>query len=189
MYLPQFCALVATITPKEGLYCRSNEVTARLWTKCNQAAICLAYLFSMLLKLSFWQYFSVNICLGPNEDRYLVTGLHTVNDIYCSCCQQILGWRYVSTNIIGLSCDNELSYFHWIMLGSRHSSEITFLLKRKKNSLQQFVEMRTKLKKYLSFLQKALNIKWAAMHNKWKLMLYSFLNCYMHISVFLKPFR
>ncbi|XP_008658619.1 protein yippee-like OJ1003C07.11 isoform X1 [Zea mays] len=36
----------------------------------------------------------VNICLGPNEDRYLVTGLHTVNDIYCSCCQQILGWRY-----------------------------------------------------------------------------------------------
>ncbi|CAN6285361.1 unnamed protein product [Urochloa humidicola] len=36
----------------------------------------------------------VNICLGPNEDRLLVTGLHTVNDIYCSCCQQILGWRY-----------------------------------------------------------------------------------------------
>ncbi|TVU48094.1 hypothetical protein EJB05_07717 [Eragrostis curvula] len=36
----------------------------------------------------------VNICLGPKEDRYLITGLHTVNDIYCSCCQQILGWRY-----------------------------------------------------------------------------------------------
>ncbi|XP_010909030.1 putative yippee-like protein Os10g0369500 isoform X1 [Elaeis guineensis] len=36
----------------------------------------------------------VNISLGPNEDRHLVTGLHTVNDIYCSCCQQILGWRY-----------------------------------------------------------------------------------------------
>ncbi|KAL6867277.1 hypothetical protein ACP4OV_015301 [Aristida adscensionis] len=36
----------------------------------------------------------VNICLGPNEDRYLITGLHTVNDIYCSCCQQLLGWRY-----------------------------------------------------------------------------------------------
>ncbi|KAL6645467.1 hypothetical protein ACP70R_017075 [Stipagrostis hirtigluma subsp. patula] len=36
----------------------------------------------------------VNISLGPNEDRYLITGLHTVNDIYCSCCQQLLGWRY-----------------------------------------------------------------------------------------------
>ncbi|KAG8091422.1 hypothetical protein GUJ93_ZPchr0012g18808 [Zizania palustris] len=36
----------------------------------------------------------VNISLGPNEDRYLMTGLHTVKDIYCSCCQQLLGWRY-----------------------------------------------------------------------------------------------
>ncbi|XP_072989384.1 putative yippee-like protein Os10g0369500 isoform X2 [Typha latifolia] len=36
----------------------------------------------------------VNISLGPNEDRHLLTGLHTVNDIYCSYCQQILGWRY-----------------------------------------------------------------------------------------------
>ncbi|ONK59792.1 uncharacterized protein A4U43_C08F10740 [Asparagus officinalis] len=37
---------------------------------------------------------AVNISLGPTEDRHLLTGLHTVNDIYCSCCQQILGWRY-----------------------------------------------------------------------------------------------
>ncbi|XP_066395127.1 putative yippee-like protein Os10g0369500 [Miscanthus floridulus] len=36
----------------------------------------------------------VNVSLGPNEDRYLMTGLHTVNDIYCSSCQQLLGWRY-----------------------------------------------------------------------------------------------
>ncbi|KAK8923954.1 putative yippee-like protein [Platanthera zijinensis] len=36
----------------------------------------------------------VNISLGPNEDREFLTGRHTVNDIYCSSCQQILGWRY-----------------------------------------------------------------------------------------------
>ncbi|PKA58209.1 Putative yippee-like protein [Apostasia shenzhenica] len=36
----------------------------------------------------------VNISLGPTEDRQLMTGLHTVNDIYCSSCQQMLGWRY-----------------------------------------------------------------------------------------------
>eukprot|EP01018_Ginkgo_biloba_P017600 Gb_32056 [translate_table: standard] len=36
----------------------------------------------------------VNVCLGPKEDRVLMTGLHTVNDIYCSCCHQILGWKY-----------------------------------------------------------------------------------------------
>ncbi|KAI0516437.1 putative yippee-like protein Os10g0369500 isoform X3 [Dendrobium catenatum] len=36
----------------------------------------------------------VNVCLGPNEDRHLLSGLHTVNDVHCSSCQQILGWRY-----------------------------------------------------------------------------------------------
>ena len=44
-----------------------------------------AYLFSNV----------VNITLGPREDRLLITGLHTVSDIYCSCCQQVLGWKYV----------------------------------------------------------------------------------------------
>lgn len=36
----------------------------------------------------------VNVCLGPREDRLLMTGMHTVNDIHCSSCYQILGWRY-----------------------------------------------------------------------------------------------
>jgi hypothetical protein len=32
--------------------------------------------------------------LGPNEERTLITGLHVVCDIYCNCCQTILGWKY-----------------------------------------------------------------------------------------------
>ncbi|XP_021902392.1 putative yippee-like protein Os10g0369500 [Carica papaya] len=36
----------------------------------------------------------VNITLGPREDRRLISGLHTINDVYCSSCQQLLGWRY-----------------------------------------------------------------------------------------------
>ncbi|EFJ30297.1 hypothetical protein SELMODRAFT_90605 [Selaginella moellendorffii] len=36
----------------------------------------------------------VNVFLGPKEERNLITGLHTVNDIYCICCQQVLGWKY-----------------------------------------------------------------------------------------------
>ena len=39
---------------------------------------------------------SVNVTLGPKEDRLLMTGLHTVADIYCSHCQTVLGWKYVS---------------------------------------------------------------------------------------------
>lgn len=43
------------------------------------------------------EFFRVNVCLGPIEERELISGLHTVNDIYCSSCQQILGWKYVSS--------------------------------------------------------------------------------------------
>ncbi|KAL3742287.1 hypothetical protein ACJRO7_017724 [Eucalyptus globulus] len=42
----------------------------------------------------------VNISIGPKEQRQLSSGLHTVNDIYCSSCQQLLGWRYVSFNFL-----------------------------------------------------------------------------------------
>ncbi|KAM1245439.1 hypothetical protein ACFX13_037504 [Malus domestica] len=44
-----------------------------------------AYLFSNV----------VNITLGPEEDRLMYSGLHTVEDIFCCCCGQILGWKYV----------------------------------------------------------------------------------------------
>ena len=37
----------------------------------------------------------VNITLGPKEERLLMTGLHTVADIYCTCCNTVLGWKYV----------------------------------------------------------------------------------------------
>ncbi|XVF26195.1 hypothetical protein REPUB_Repub13aG0278100 [Reevesia pubescens] len=37
---------------------------------------------------------AVNISLGPTEERILNSGLHEVNDIYCSSCQQIMGWKY-----------------------------------------------------------------------------------------------
>ncbi|MED6122492.1 hypothetical protein PIB30_040404 [Stylosanthes scabra] len=44
-----------------------------------------AYLFSNV----------VNITLGPQEERLMMSGLHTVEDIFCCCCGQILGWKYV----------------------------------------------------------------------------------------------
>jgi len=36
----------------------------------------------------------VNVTLGPTVSRVLITGLHTVADIYCSSCQSVLGWKY-----------------------------------------------------------------------------------------------
>ncbi|XAR53935.1 hypothetical protein NMG60_11028879 [Bertholletia excelsa] len=37
---------------------------------------------------------AANIVAGPKEDRLLMTGLHTVADIYCCNCQEVLGWKY-----------------------------------------------------------------------------------------------
>ncbi|KAH8929144.1 yippee-like protein [Atractiella rhizophila] len=36
----------------------------------------------------------VNVTKGPNEDRDMTTGRHTVCDISCAKCEQVVGWRY-----------------------------------------------------------------------------------------------
>ncbi|KAL0331707.1 UNVERIFIED_CONTAM: protein yippee-like [Sesamum angustifolium] len=37
---------------------------------------------------------AMNVIVGPKEDRQLMTGLHTVADVYCGDCREILGWKY-----------------------------------------------------------------------------------------------
>ncbi|KAL6132214.1 hypothetical protein ACLB2K_070585 [Fragaria x ananassa] len=36
----------------------------------------------------------MNIVVGAKEDRHLLTGLHTVADISCGDCHEVLGWKY-----------------------------------------------------------------------------------------------
>lgn len=36
----------------------------------------------------------VNITVGPSEDRVLITGLHSVSDIFCKRCETLVGWTY-----------------------------------------------------------------------------------------------
>jgi hypothetical protein len=36
----------------------------------------------------------VNVTLSPPEDRFLITGLHTVSDISCKRCRTLIGWTY-----------------------------------------------------------------------------------------------
>lgn len=38
----------------------------------------------------------VNVGCGPAEQRLLLTGLHSVADIFCQSCKTTLGWKYVS---------------------------------------------------------------------------------------------
>ncbi|KAF5730694.1 protein yippee-like [Tripterygium wilfordii] len=37
---------------------------------------------------------AVNITMGPLEERVMLSGMHTVADIFCCCCGQIVGWKY-----------------------------------------------------------------------------------------------
>ncbi len=55
----------------------------------------------------------VNITLGPKEERLLMTGLHTVADIYCTCCSTVLGWKYVR------SCT---SFLPWLLINTQARS-------------------------------------------------------------------
>ncbi|XP_010675478.2 protein yippee-like At5g53940 [Beta vulgaris subsp. vulgaris] len=36
----------------------------------------------------------VNMILGASEERFMLSGMHTVADVYCCSCGQIVGWKY-----------------------------------------------------------------------------------------------
>ncbi|KAG2212736.1 hypothetical protein INT47_000713 [Mucor saturninus] len=38
----------------------------------------------------------VNMSLGGNEERMLMTGIHTVADISCHVCKSKIGWKYIT---------------------------------------------------------------------------------------------
>lgn len=59
------------------------------------AAYSRTELYEMLVFFTLLYRCSVNVSLGPREDRLLITGLHTVADIMCTCCGTVLGWKYV----------------------------------------------------------------------------------------------
>lgn len=39
---------------------------------------------------------SVNVSTGMKEERLMMTGVHTVSDIFCVVCGSPVGWKYVS---------------------------------------------------------------------------------------------
>ncbi|KAL2337038.1 hypothetical protein Fmac_011484 [Flemingia macrophylla] len=40
----------------------------------------------------------VNVTIGEKEERMMITGLHTVVDIFCVVCGSIVGWKYESAH-------------------------------------------------------------------------------------------
>ncbi|KAH9614848.1 hypothetical protein KSS87_016661 [Heliosperma pusillum] len=46
-----------------------------------------------MTKMFMW-FDSVNVTVGEADDRMMMTGLHTVADLFCVGCGSIIGWKY-----------------------------------------------------------------------------------------------
>ncbi|XP_074774210.1 protein yippee-like 4 isoform X1 [Athene noctua] len=69
------------------VHCRAHLARhEELISKSFQGSHGRAYLFNSV----------VNVGCGPAEQRLLLTGLHSVADIFCQSCKTTLGWKYVS---------------------------------------------------------------------------------------------
>ncbi|KFO78512.1 Protein yippee-like 4, partial [Cuculus canorus] len=67
------------------VHCRAHLAQhEELISKSFQGSHGRAYLFNSV----------VNVGCGPAEQRLLLTGLHSVADIFCQSCKTTLGWKY-----------------------------------------------------------------------------------------------
>ncbi|CAH8464954.1 unnamed protein product [Heterobilharzia americana] len=67
------------------VHCRAHLARHQdLISKSFQGSQGRAYLFDTV----------VNVSCGKPEERLLLTGLHSVADIFCDCCHTVLGWKY-----------------------------------------------------------------------------------------------
>eukprot|EP00076_Gallus_gallus_P007216 XP_003641379.3 protein yippee-like 4 [Gallus gallus] len=67
------------------IHCRAHLARhEELISKSFQGSHGRAYLFNSV----------VNVGCGPAEQRLLLTGLHSVADIFCESCKTTLGWKY-----------------------------------------------------------------------------------------------
>jgi hypothetical protein len=48
----------------------------------------------LFISTPFW-ILSVNVTVGEKEHRVMITGWHTVADIFCVSCGSLVGWKYV----------------------------------------------------------------------------------------------
>ncbi|XP_027330788.1 protein yippee-like [Abrus precatorius] len=66
-------------------YCRTHiALSEDIVSKSFHSRHGKAYLFSKV----------VNVSTGEKEDRQMLTGMHTVADIFCVGCGSIVGWKY-----------------------------------------------------------------------------------------------
>jgi hypothetical protein len=53
-----------------------------------------SFVYFSILKPNSLMHSAVNVKLGKKEDRPLLTGVHTVQDVFCVGCNERMGWYY-----------------------------------------------------------------------------------------------
>lgn len=85
-------------------------------------------LFILICRMNLCLWFRVNITLGTLEERMMLSGMHTVGDIFCCCCGQILGWKYVcsvhSSFVISIWDRYHVILIHFYLLRRRHTRRV-----------------------------------------------------------------
>lgn len=82
--------------------------------------------------------YRVNVTSGETEERMMMTGMHTVADIFCVGCGSIVGWKYVrleSMTWIMMTCVYFFSaaiHFEILMCSSRR-----LLMKRARSTRKE----------------------------------------------------
>lgn len=81
----------------------------------------------------------VNIETGVPEDRPMTTGLHTVRDVMCAKCGEVLGWKY-----------GELSFLPFLPFSSRLISSFRGCLDKAYEPSQKYKEGKFILEKAMT---------------------------------------
>ncbi|XP_058763759.1 protein yippee-like At3g08990 [Vicia villosa] len=68
---------------------------------CKHCKTCFALVDDIISKSFHCRYGKaylfdkvVNVTVGEKEDRIMLTGMHTVVDLFCVTCGSIVGWKY-----------------------------------------------------------------------------------------------
>ena len=56
---------------------------------------CVIFTGKRFNEIAFLNSNSVNVTVGEKEERMMMTGMHTVVDIFCVACGSLVGWKYV----------------------------------------------------------------------------------------------
>ncbi|KAG6481518.1 hypothetical protein ZIOFF_058122 [Zingiber officinale] len=81
----RLCMLFAEESSSNVVVLQLVLIKTRLSFHCRHGK---AYLFDKI----------VNVTAGSKEERMMLTGLHTVSDIFCVGCGSNIGWKYVSAH-------------------------------------------------------------------------------------------